>query len=272
MGHIMRAVAVGQELMRRGHRVELQAISDTAEHVLPAFPSYDGGEPDLLFFDMPHEIASWMVGWSGRIPVVALDYFGMVRPTLTISVLERTDPPPPGRRVCGLQYAIVRPEVLPSARPRETTGVLIVIGGEDAEGLGPQVARWFQSSDLQVTLVEGPSRRDRYNIEPRPHLEVVKNPPDLVKRMASCAWGITSGGVTMVEMMSLGKAVYAIPQTVHEDRLARHVFSQGGILGVGGKSFHIPTAMEITSIGRAASRLVDGGGLGRVCDAVEQLL
>ena len=90
--------------------------------------------------------------------------------------------------------------------------------------------------------------------------------------MSSSIWGVTNGGGSMMEMMSLGKAVYVVPQTKEEETIANYIYKHDGILGVGIESISVPSEEIITRVGKKAASMIDGNGLHRILDHVIEII
>jgi hypothetical protein len=90
--------------------------------------------------------------------------------------------------------------------------------------------------------------------------------------MLSCAWAVTNGGNTMMEMMYLGKAVHIIPQTDAENNLAQLILRDNGILGIGKDQLRIPKLNKVIDIGKRAGGLIDGQGVNRIIRIINKYL
>ena len=89
--------------------------------------------------------------------------------------------------------------------------------------------------------------------------------------MASCDWAITNGGMTLLELMSLAKPVWVIPQTQAENRLANKLLKAKAILGIGEKIL-IPSISQKKIIAKAASLIIDKKGMERILNEVIYLI
>ena len=270
LGHLSRCSALGWRLAERGKRVRVRALSDIGLGLLPKSP-LEAGTAGLVVIDLPYDIISHVShARSCGIRTVALDYFGAAEPDLTISVLEHRNPLPPGKRVSGLRYAMIRKDIIGQRPAAIGLGALICIGGADLIGKGPEIASQLAGLGEKTTLVVGPYARPP--AAAISGVEFLRAPSDLPSRMARCRWAVTNGGTTMMEMMCLGKPVHVVPQTADEERLAKHIALQGGLLGVGIDSLRVPTAADMASSASCAASLIDGQGIDRIARAIEGLL
>lgn len=273
IGHLKRSVALAGALRGRGHAVRLIGMSERARTLL-ASEQIDDGKTTVRIFDLPYNINGSLLerARTEGVLTVALDSFSEKdAPSLTISVFEHKTPPLPGKRVAGLKYSIVRPEVTALAPNFGGEGVVVMIGGGDNHAIGPRVAARLALQEPHVTLVQGPNVAAPYRCQ-HSNIDLVVNPVDLPRRMSCCRWAVTNGGSSMLEMMCLGKPVHAIPQTEHELMLAHIVAESGAILGIGEERLSKPPTIQEERIGTIASRLVDGKGLERICTTIESLV
>jgi len=270
-GHLTRSAVLASQLIARGHPVRVCIPSDEGKKLWFKAPQ-DQGPARLIIFDLPYEIEPFLSGpKKSRIPTVALDYFGSSEPDLTISILERSQPLPSGRRLSGLSYAIIREEIINLKEEPSGKGVLVIIGGGDVHKLGGETASLLADSGENVSLIEGPLVTNHFEAK-NPKIKTMKNPPDLSRRMAQCQWAVTNGGATMMEMMCLGKPVVVIPQTNSEKVLASHVYNLGGLLGIGMEKLNQIPRAKFSEIGANAQKLIDGNGINLVMDKIEEFL
>jgi spore coat polysaccharide biosynthesis predicted glycosyltransferase SpsG len=173
------------------------------------------------------------------------------------------------RDYVGLEFQIIRDEIVNAPRLKNGIGVVIVLGGGDLLGQGHLTAAHLAQLGLRVSLIQGPLAKHR---EPSELFEVIIDPPDLAIRLVESDWVITNGGTCMFESMCLGKATFVLPQTRLEKPLAEHIWKLGGILGLGREKLTIPKQSEKYAVARKAVELIDGRGAIRVAKIIEGLL
>lgn len=267
-GHLSRSSTLAETLRQRGHHVSISPISEDAKRLLsstsePAFSA------DVWVLDLPYSGDEWIShARDVKARVVALDFIGTGAPGVSIDIFPREDVAAGERRLIGLKYAIIKSDIRSLAPAENGDGVLIVIGGGDSEDIGVDAARHLNEAGCDVTLIEGPFADTRTKLPAQ--IKRLFNPPRLAELMASCEWAVTSGGTTMMEMMCLGKPVHVLPRTGLETRLAEIVFEQGGVLGVGKDTLIAPSADARGKASQSARLLIDGVGVDRVADVIEQ--
>jgi spore coat polysaccharide biosynthesis predicted glycosyltransferase SpsG len=269
-GNLRRSIALAESLRRSGYRVSVDAVSEGARQLLPAFQN-DDGPGDVWLLDLPYEGDKWVrKGQASKRPVAALDFIGTGAPDLNISIFDHGLAPAAAKHLVGLQYAIIRPDIIALAPAAEGEGVVVMIGGGDKDGLGERVAEMIQTDTDGITLIEGPLAEKSRELAPA--IKRLNSPPELARLMAGCAWAVTSGGGTMLEMMCLAKAVHVVPRTPFEVSLAQSILGQGALLGVGIENIGRPSPERRRSVAATARRLVDGKGTVRIATALQALL
>jgi|GEM_PF-1443110 len=273
-GHLCRSAALAWELKSRNLGVRFRALSPDVAGKHPSVP-HDDGDLSLVIIDLPYNGDPWItMARELAVPVLTLDFIGSsTRPDLDISIWDRGSASAGTLQKIGLEFAIIRQEIIqvyPAAQ-KTGSGVLVIVGGQDIKGLGPVIASRLAEMGQEVTLVEGPLNAVRSSYQDKGYVRL-RTPIDLPQRMANCAWAVTNGGATMMEMMFLGKPTWVVPQTDAEAGLANLIAKQGGIFGVGLEGLTVPTLEQCTATAICASRLVDGTGLKRIADEGMALL
>lgn len=277
LGNLRRSLTLADCLRSRGHSIGFDALSNRARTLLPIpkeLPEKLGeGDviSDLWLLDLPYNGDVWVANAraAGR-PVAALDFVGGQSPDLIVSVFDHGRAPPGSKHLVGLQYSIIRRDVVELSPALEGEGVVVIVGGGDATGLGENAAAHVSDLGNVVTLIDGPLTKITRVLPTK--IIRRKSPRELAILMARSGWGVTGGGGAMLEMMCLGKAVYVVPRTRSEKSLAQYMFAQGAILGVGLKSIENPSPEWMSDVAKKARALIDGYGADRIVQAVEALL
>ena len=272
MGHLYRSGELGRHMAARGFRVRVQAASDVGEKILQNVPG-EKGDAGIIIIDLPYDGSAYVdMARTAGLPVLGLDYHGASAPDLAVSLFDVSGVPTKARRQIGLQYAIIRSDILTLGTPAGGSGVLIMIGGGDIKNSGMDTAMALCRQGEQVSLVRGPLNRGIDDIPDIERLQIFDDPLDLVDHMAGCSWAVANGGTSMLELMRLGKAVHVIAQTAPEQVFAESIFKKGGLLGVGASTVTVPNQNSRAQVGNKAAGLVDGRGLDRLAGFIEGLL
>ncbi|MCF2524454.1 hypothetical protein [Bradyrhizobium sp. G127] len=264
-GHISRSREVADAFSESGFEVEFINLLER-----PSATLIDHGKPGLVIIDLPYPDDTWLnLARRRGNKVIGLDYLGQGSPDCLVRMNQPLTPIPCGRLFFGLEYAIIRKSVR-DATPSRGVYALVSIGGADVGNHGFTAATTLSTLGLKTVLVRGPLSQDIG--EAAADFTIVESPPDFSGLLARSSWVVSNGGTTMVEAMSLGKAVYVIPQTSEEERFARPLGAAGLLLGVGSHGLRVPTEDEIVSTGRRARKAVDTRGSERIVKLGQQLL
>lgn len=267
-GNIRRSVELGQALRARGHEVTFVPFFPRAAALSPE-PASTPSDEQIVLLDVPYtgdEVVRQARSLGAK--VLALDFDGTEAPDTVISLQSIRRVPPESRALSGLEYAIIRQEIrtLGTQHEKDET-VLVIVGGGDDSGLSQKIVE--RLGDRPVCVVQGPAG-GALDLD-RPNVSVVTNPPDLAQRMSRCAWAVTTGGTTMLEMLCLGKAIHVVPRTDAETIFAQRFAEQDALLGLGLDTLRIPTASEIAACEQRGPTLVDGRGCDRIVAEIERL-
>jgi spore coat polysaccharide biosynthesis predicted glycosyltransferase SpsG len=271
-GHVRRSQALAAQLVRDGVIVRVMSSALQSSAMLPVM-SLDDSVSAVTIFDTPLDIDEKlnMLASLGRL-TVALDYFGNALPDINIAVFAHQVVRAKHYACVGFEYILIRDEIF-NMRARACSGrtdrVMIMVGGGDILGQGPRAAEVLVRAGCRVTLIQGPYAASSQQCS---DYEVCTNPSNLPEIFAACDWAVTSGGGALFEGLCLGKAVHVLPQTDAEERVARHVYSEGGVLGVGLESLRAYNLNEIVNKGSNGVHLVDGLGAQRVSKIVRSRL
>lgn len=268
-GNVRRSTELGEALARRGHAVSFVPLSERAASLCPKHHS-NVSQADVIVLDVPYEgdaVVQQARAWQAK--VVALDFDGTEAPDVVISLQAVRRVPAQSKILCGVEYAIIREEIHSLGTQHETTGeVLVIVGGGDQDGLTQRIVD--RLPNIPTCVVQGPAGAP-LNLE-RDGLRIVTNPPDLPQLMTRCAWAVTTGGTTMLEMLCLGKAIHVVPRTEPEQIFAQRFADQAALLGLGLEPLRTPTMDQIAACQQRGPQLVDGKGCERIAIEIESLL
>jgi len=177
-----------------------------------------------------------------------------------------------------------RPKIV---RDRVET-LLVFMGGSDPAGLTLRALEVLERLDpaWRTTVVLGYAFRKRPEVEAlaaqRPNVEIVVGPGDLASRMHEADMALCSGGIAMFELACVGTPSIVWCQVAHERRNARLLAGRGIVRCVGlGDEPQIEAVAEALralandtaarcAMSKAGKETVDGRGLDRVMEAIEQ--
>lgn len=269
-GNVKRSQELGAYLASKGNEVGFHPLSERAE-ALMAVPISCMSAPDLIVLDVPYPGDQVLKNarHTGA-KVLALDYEGDLAPDLVVSLQSVRQLPKDCKALSGVEYAIIREEIRRLGSSHSKTGdVLVIVGGGDMDGLSVRIAEALADCCPQLTVIQGPAG-GKLNGLPS-HVKVVIDPADLPERMAACAWAVTTGGTTMLEMLCLGKAVHVISRTPAEEQFAQRFVQAETLLGLGLNTLAVPASERIAACEKRGPQIVDGQGCQRIASLIKNL-
>lgn len=187
-----------------------------------------------------------------------------------------------GTVLAGIGYAMLRRELLRVPRPPIAAcarTALVTFGGADPAGLTETAARALVDAGVErVVAVVGPAASARDFA--CPGVEVHVDPPEFFALAASADVAVAAAGSTVWELAWLGVPMALVSTAPNQEPTLAAVVGAGLAIGLGdAAAFRAssPVATLAALLGDAALRealarrgraLVDGGGAGRVAEAL----
>ena len=236
----------------------------------------------------------------GDLYIVSLDHFDMENDDvdLIVNLINHhpTMPAPASERVChaeGPDYAIIRRQFdafLQKERkfPERDLQVIVTFGGSDPGRNTIKVmealAEPSRAIESAVIIVGSNFEHGELVASKAAEIscpcQVLRGIGNIAEIMSSSDMGISGGGTTMLEMMSVGTPSMVIAQHEHELRFAEYFAKHGAVYPVGlgphVTSTHVRDAIDRIASGRDARRsmsergrgLVDGRGRHRIVSLI----
>lgn len=274
IGNIVRSAELASRLRRRGHAVSLLPQSPRAA-TFASCPYSSASAPapgcDWAVIDTPYVGDACLArAKASATRVLGLDYEGLESPDVVLGLRQSGPKPPPlARAKSGLEYAIIRQDLIDAGRePRgPEEGILVLLGGGDSGTLLDAILRKLMCLPEKITVVQGPNGSDLSS--PHPGVSALRAPKNLARIMADCRWAVTGGGTSMLELMHMGKAVHVVPRTEAEACFSHEIFNKGVLLGLGVDTLAAPPREIAQAKGRNAATLIDGQGCERIAATME---
>ena len=198
----------------------------------------------------------------------------------------------PIQTLFGYNYAVLAEEFeayhsKPRVFKNTINSVLVTFGGTDPHSLTPTLAEKLLhiQPGLSITLLAGPGNE---NI---PALKNLANKHGKVKLMESTSEMaqtlfthdivFCAGGVTLHEAMAVGTPAFVINQVQHQADKANRAEKQGAAINLGMSDSwaenRLPEILQsnpkiLEKMSQAGKSMIDGKGLKRIVDAIEELL
>ena len=165
--------------------------------------------------------------------------------------------------------------------------VLITFGGTDPHSMIPTLAKKILSiqPNISITLLTGPGSK---NISLLKDLADKNNKVTLLESTIKMAQTLfihdavfCAGGITLHEAMAVGTPAFVINQVTHQVPKSQRAEEQGAAINLGMNDFwnenRLPeilkfNAKALAKMSQAGKSLIDGKGLKRIADAIEDLI
>jgi len=261
LGHILRSKTLAKFLIKDGHKVDLIVLSEI--NIKALYISND------VIIDIPYDGDFLLQKISYKSKVIGLDYVGQSKLDLVINVFDFLRYKG-SNQISGLEYSIIREDITSLINQNFlcNKSVLIMLGSYDINNFALNIIQLMDDKNIETVVIE---YEKSININHFNYCTHFVNPDNIAAIMQGCSWAVTNGGSSMLELMALGKAVHAIPQTEAESALANKIFKLGGLLGVG-KPIKIPNNKYISDIAYTAQKIIDGRGVKRIMNHIKKLV
>jgi spore coat polysaccharide biosynthesis predicted glycosyltransferase SpsG len=305
MGHLVRQSHIAKILRNRGNEINFftpdyspaQLWLDQCGLSHQTLTDVKQVSSDLIILDVQDTSAAFIKNLrQDKKAVVSFEDLGEGRNHVDLLVDcnlgEEKSAGLPVQTLFGYNYAVLAEEFeayhsKPRVFKNTINSVLVTFGGTDPHSLTPTLAEKLLhiQPSLSITLLAGPGNE---NI---PALKNLANKHGKVKLMESTSEMaqtlfthdivFCAGGVTLHEAMAVGTPAFVINQVQHQADKANRAEKQGAALNLGMSDSWAenrlpeilqsnPKILEKTS--QAGKSMIDGKGLKRIVDAIEELL
>jgi spore coat polysaccharide biosynthesis predicted glycosyltransferase SpsG len=312
LGHVVRSLTLGRELVTRGWRVSLA----TAHHVAAIEANAEASGISLI--DVPDDVggkADAVAVLDRGADVVVVDgyhfgdrFFAALRTRHVVIDDDGTTPAqdpaivvnqnPHAERhlyerlrsttlLLGLRFALVRPEITLTEAPTTRSGAFVSLGGSDPLGLTADVAAAVVAHGLPARVVIGPVVADAPAVVDRlagiDHVTIVE-PAEFASALAASAVAVIGAGTTMWEAAHLGVPAVALVVADNQAAPATAATAAGFVESLDCRVRPAGDAVARAAVAIAESparqaamarrgrEAVDGRGACRVADAIEELV
>jgi spore coat polysaccharide biosynthesis predicted glycosyltransferase SpsG len=305
MGHLVRQSHIAKILRNRGNEINFFTLDYSPAQLWldqcglshQTLTDVKQVSSDLIILDVQDTSAAFIKNLrQDKKAVVSFEDLGEGRNHVDLLVDcnlgEEKSAGLPVQTLFGYNYAVLAEEFeayhsKPRVFKNTINSVLVTFGGTDPHSLTPTLAEKLLhiQPGLSITLLAGPGNE---NI---PALKNLANKHGKVKLMESTSEMaqtlfthdivFCAGGVTLHEAMAVGTPAFVINQVQHQADKANRAEKQGAALNLGMSDSWAenrlpeilqsnPKILEKTS--QAGKSMIDGKGLKRIVDAIEELL
>ena len=192
----------------------------------------------------------------------------------------------------GHNYAVLAEEFetfhsKPRVLKNPIESVLVTLGGTDPHSLAPTLAEklFHIRPGLSITLLAGPGCQNTPALKnlasKHEKVELLESTSEMAQTLFTHDIVFCAGGVTLHEAMAVGTPAFVINQVTHQADKANRAEKQGAAINLGmAESWdenRLPEILQsspkiLEKMSQAGKSMIDGKGLKRVVDAIEELL
>ena len=172
---------------------------------------------DNLICDLPN-YKNFLKGYKVKKDqkIIALDYNGKKKIDINFAILNNS-------KNASLNYVSLENTFIENLKFKKKNSlfVLISLGGYDRKKESLKIAKKIiKLFNTKVLIVYGPLNK-KIKLKEEKKIKIIYNPKNFKKIQSECSFAVTNGGLTLKEMLSLKKSVFAIPQTPAEEKLCK---------------------------------------------------
>ena len=305
MGHLVRQSHIAKILRNRGNEINFFTPDYSPAQIwldqcgLSHQTSTDAKQvsSDLIILDVHDTSAAFIKNLrKDKKAVVSFEDLGEGRNHVDLLVDcnlgEEKSAGLPVQTLFGYNYAVLAEEFeayhsKPRVFKNTINSVLVTFGGTDPHSLTPTLAEKLLhiQPGLSITLLAGPGNENipalKYLANKQEKVKLMESTSEMAQTLFAHDIVFCAGGVTLHEAMAVGTPAFVINQVQHQADKANRAEKQGAALNLGMADSWAknrlpeilqssPTILEKTS--QAGKSMIDGKGLKRIVDAIEELL
>ena len=305
MGHLVRQSHIAKILRNRGNEINFftpdyspaQLWLDQCGLSHQTLTDVKQVSSDLIILDVQDTSAAFIKNLrQDKKAVVSFEDLGEGRNHVDLLVDcnlgEEKSAGLPVQTLFGYNYAVLAEEFeayhsKPRVFKNTINSVLVTFGGTDPHSLTPTLAEKLLhiQPGLSITLLAGPGNENipalKYLANKHEKVKLMESTSEMAQTLFTHDIVFCAGGVTLHEAMAVGTPAFVINQVQHQADKANCAEKQGAALNLGMSDSWAenrlpeilqssPTILEKTS--QAGKSMIDGKGLKRIVDAIEELL
>ena len=305
MGHLVRQSHIAKILRNRGNEITFftpdyspaQLWLDQCGLSHQTLTDVKQVSSDLIILDVQDTSAAFIKNLrQDKKAVVSFEDLGEGRNHVDLLVDcnlgEEKSTELPVQTLFGNNYAVLAEEFeayhsKPRVFKNTINSVLVTFGGTDPHSLTPTLAEKLLhiQPGLSITLLAGPGNENipalKYLANKHEKVKLMESTSEMAQTLFAHDIVFCAGGVTLHEAMAVGTPAFVINQVQHQADKANRAEKQGAALNLGMSDSWAenrlpeilqsnPKILEKTS--QAGKSMIDGKGLKRIVDAIEELL
>lgn len=310
MGHVYRSLNLARELKKYKHKITFLTKTLPAKRIisrqfkcllLPRLQSKKNQifyklKPDIIILDKLKESKEDLKIYNKNCTkIIGIDYTGPNKNLIQhgINMLYQKSGVINDKSFSGFEFAILDKRFIkekPIQIKRKINSIIILQGGSDTECFTPKIISSLNliKDNFEITVVLGPAFKCWKNLEKaikqnKKRIKILHNVKNMPKLMSKHDMAITGGGVTLLELCSLGIPSLVVSGAPFENETALMIQRKGfgTSLGYGGKLSQrkistvtkrlLADYYKRKSMNKIGRSLIDGKGVQRVALVIEKV-
>ena len=305
MGHLVRQSRIAKILQNRGNEITIFIPDYSPAQIWLdqcGFPHQTSSDlekvcGDLIILDVQDTTAAFIKKLRQEtVSVVSFEDLGDGRNHVDLLVDcnlgEEKSTELPVQTLFGNNYAVLAEEFeayhsKPRVFKNTIESVLVTFGGTDPHSLTPTLAEKLLhiQPGLSITLLAGPGNENipalKYLANKHEKVKLMESTSEMAQTLFAHDIVFCAGGVTLHESMAVGTPAFVINQVQHQADKANRAEKQGAALNLGMTDSwaenRLPKILQsspkiLEKMSQAGKSMIDGKGLKRIVDAIEELL
>ena len=180
---------------------------------------------------------------------------------LNISVIDHNSKLA-GKRVSGLNYAMIRPEIKKINKKISTKSIFVNLGSTESKKKVKEISLSLKGLSTKFNFIFITKFYKHFNVTISDQKFKYYAPKFFLKYFNSSIINITNGGLTLIEALYLRKKIIVIPQTEYEKKFSNYLKKKTNNIDVGKRSINDKSINRL--LRKKTKIVVDGLGYSRI--------
>ena len=186
---------------------------------------------------------------------------------LNISVIDHNSKLT-GKRVSGLNYAMIRPEIKKINKKINTKSIFVNLGSTESKKKVKEISLSLKGLSTKFNFIFITKFYKHFNVTISDQKFKYYAPKFFLKYFNSSIINITNGGLTLIEALYLRKKIIIIPQTKYEKKFSNYLKKKTNNIDIGKRSINDKSINRL--LRKKTKIVVDGLGYSRIYKALSK--
>ena len=224
-------------------------------------------KPDLIVCDLKsYKNKKYSVLYKmNNCKIINIENYDNSNYDFNISVIDHNSKLP-GKRVSGLNYAMIRPEITKKLTKKITKinhkSIFVNLGSTESIKKIKELSLLLKGLSIKFNFIFITKFYKHFNIIKRSQKFKYYAPKFFLKYFNSSIINITNGGLTLIEALYLRKKIIIIPQTSYEKKFSNYLKKKTNNIDIGIKSINDKSINRL--LRKKTNIIIDGLGYSRI--------